>query len=133
MHHIDILAAQELAETLGKNGFTASASYGDIGEVRAFAQGPFVRIEVAEGQPVFNNRESIQKLLSDFYRDSGFIDLDRQIIARRLGRFGELLLVTQFTEFFDIATEIQISHQLQAINDEFSRFNQYLDTRAKRG
>jgi hypothetical protein len=126
MHTIDVRPAEKLAHLLFFLGLDAKANYGDIGELRALAQGPFIRISISEAKSARKIKGELQALLAMFYRDCGFADLDRQLIVRRLGQFGELLLVAQFTEFFDIADEDDVDGQLSAINEEIARFTDYL-------
>ena len=126
MHTIDVRPAENLAHILFSLGLDAKANYGDIGELRALAQGPFIRIAISEAKSSKKIKGELQALLTLFYKDCGFTDLDRQLIIRRLGQFGELLLVAQFTEFFDIAPDDDIANQLSAINEEILRFTDYL-------
>jgi len=125
MDHIDRSPLDKLADTLKGLGFEAEAFWAEIGETHALAQGPFIRLRNRSPQPEYTH-DALQPMLLAFYKEQGFIDLDRQIILRRIGQFGDLLVASQITEFLDMLDSRSGAVHLAKISSEFGRWDNYL-------
>lgn len=117
--------AQQLAAQLKMHGLEAEGFEADVGQMAALAQGPFIRIQGRETEPVEEWRR-LQDSLLDFYKREGLIDLSRQIVPRRSGVFGDVIIQTQASEVLDLLQPEEAAEMVQRISDEYHRWMRFL-------
>lgn len=116
---------QQLAAQLRMHGWDAEGFEADVGQMTALAQGPFIRVKGHDSDPVQEWRR-LQKSLLEFYGREGMIDLGQQIVPRRSGVFGDVIIQAQASEILDLLQPDEAAEMVKRISGEFLRWHQFL-------
>ena len=112
------------AAQLRKLGFEASANYGD--HPMALAEGFYIHFARKPGRLSFAARNKVGKLLKQFYSQAGIVDIEQQLILKRLGRWGAFLIINHSSDILDLLNKKQRKAQLAKNATEFERFTKFI-------